>query len=316
MRERPAGAVELVPAVCRGAERDGQLRGDDEDAGARDEADQERLRHQVGEHAGAQEPDGDADDAHHQREQQPERDVAVAADRRERAERAVGQERADRGRAGLQVGRGCERRRDERRDGGGEESAVGGHPGELRVRQRLRHQHDGHRDAGQHVLQLHAAAQPRQPPPGGPGAAAALVYACTGHAAAACAASLRMAAVAAARSLQWGDSWRRAQRAAYPESQSASPPRPAHERLEHEAPLGDARPEPEVARGRDEVVADEDQARAGGREQLLEKRRCRRPRPGGRAAAPRAGRAASPAAAPSSRGLGRERGAHQPAPRR
>jgi len=53
MAERPACAVELVAPVCVNAERDRQLRGDDQHCRSRHEADEQRLRHQVRDDTGA-----------------------------------------------------------------------------------------------------------------------------------------------------------------------------------------------------------------------------------------------------------------------
>jgi len=93
--ERPAGLPEDVVAVRRRAERLRELRSDDQQRSGGHESHQQRLGHEVGDDARAQQADDDADHADHQCEQGCELDVARAADRGERREGAERQQRAD-----------------------------------------------------------------------------------------------------------------------------------------------------------------------------------------------------------------------------
>ena len=110
-----------------------------------------RLRHQVGDHAGAREPDQDSHDAHDEREEQSEGDVLAAAGHGEGRERPERQERGDRGRSRLEVGGRGERSGGEGRERRGVETPHRRHPGQLGVRERLGDENQRDADARQHV---------------------------------------------------------------------------------------------------------------------------------------------------------------------
>ena len=151
MTDRPPGALQDPSVGGVHPEGLGQLGADDQDGRRRGEPDQHRLTHQVGHHAqpqGAQHQPGDTDN---QGQQGGQLHVVHRSRFGYFGQGTEGQQAGQGDRPGLQVGRRGGERSKDRRQCRGEQSDVGGQPGQFGVGHRLGDEHQGHAEASHHV---------------------------------------------------------------------------------------------------------------------------------------------------------------------